>query len=38
MPFEETKFTSNELTYSIPAYKNTPLPEGGRYEDYFFYN
>ena len=36
--FEETKFTSNELTYSIPAYKNTPLPEGGRYEDYFFYN
>ena len=31
-------FTEEELVYSIPAYKNTPLENGGRYEDFLFYN
>ena len=35
---DEEKFTSRKLIYSIPAYDDTPLKNGGRYEDYLFYN
>ena len=36
--FDKKKFTSKKLIYSIPGYKDTPLENGGRYEDYLFYN
>ena len=36
--FENEKFTAQKLSYSIPGYKDTPLKNGGRYEDYLFYN
>jgi len=36
--FDKEEFTSKKLIYSIPGYKDTLLENGGRYEDYLFYN
>ena len=35
--FEEDQFTSSNLEYLIPGYKNTPLETPEKYENYLFY-
>ena len=35
--FEEEQFTSSNLEYLIPGYKNTPLEAPEKYENYLFY-